>query len=224
MGTTVATLPSAIEEWTQEQRDSLLVIAKRTLAGYGKYQFSSEFIARHIDDLVQDALLQAWASQQDPNAEALRIRNPAGFVSFRVVQLAMDRARSEKRRLERSVPEEFSSAQHDAVQDVVERVSGPIRPDQAHEWVESLQATKLAMAQLPERQRAAFVKCQLEGRSQSEVARELSEADGRPVSRKAVERLVANARAGLSVALSKLAAGVDCEEPHPTHEFGIGSI
>ena len=107
MGTTVATLPSAIEEWTQEQRDSLLVIAKRTLAGYGKYQFSSEFIARHVDDLVQDALLQAWASQCDPDAEALRITNPAGFVSFRVVQLAMDRARSEKRRLERSAPEEF---------------------------------------------------------------------------------------------------------------------
>jgi RNA polymerase sigma factor (sigma-70 family) len=223
MGTAVATLPSAIEEWTQEQRDSLLVIAKRTLAGYGRYHFSREFIARHIDDLVQDALLQAWASQQDPDTEAPRVRNPAGFVSFKVVQLALDRARAEKRRLERTAPEELGSDQHDSFQTAVERVSDPIRPDQTHEWVEHLQATKLAMAQLPERQRVAFVKCQLEGRSQCEVARELSKADGRPVTRKAVERLVASARAGLSVAFSKVASGAFCEESRPAQEFGLGA-
>lgn len=223
MGTTVATLPSAIEEWTQEQRDSLVVIAKRTLTGYGRYQFSREFIARHIDDLVQDALLQAWTSQQDSEADTQRVRNPAGFVSFKVVQLAMDRARAEKRRLDRAAPEDPGCDRYDSFEATVERVSAPIQPDQAHEWVEHLQATKLAMAQLPERQRVAFVKCQLEGRSQSEVARELSESDGRPVSRKAVERLVANARAGLSVAFSRVAAGAVVEEPPAAHEFGVAA-
>jgi hypothetical protein len=78
--------------------------------------------------------------------------------------------------------------------------------------MENLEATKLAMAQLPERQRVAFVKCQLEGRSQSEVARELSKESGKSVSRKAVERLVANARVGLAAAFAKVASGAFCDE------------
>lgn len=207
-----ATLPAAIEEWTQEQRDSLLVIAKRTLAGYGKYSFSREFIARHVDDFVQDALLQAWVSQQDPEAEALRIYNPAGFVSFKVVQLALDRAKGEKLRLDRAAPEGTGVDEQGAFQTAAERISDPIRTDEVHELVEQLQATKLAMAQLPQRQRVAFVKCQLEGRSQDEVAKDLSETSPKPVTRKAVERLVANARVSLSAAFSKVASGAFCEE------------
>jgi RNA polymerase sigma factor (sigma-70 family) len=212
MSTAIAVLPNAMEEWTQDQRDSLLVIAKRTLAGYGKYQFSREFIARHVDDFVQDALLQAWVSQQDPEAEALRVYNPAGFVSFRVVQLALDKAKGERRRLERAAPERVEADEPSAFQTAAERVSDPVRVDEAHELMEHLEATKLAMAQLPERQRVAFVKCQLEGRSQAEVASELSKGSQRSVSRKAVERLVANARVGLSVAFAKVASGAFCEE------------
>jgi RNA polymerase sigma factor (sigma-70 family) len=211
MSTAVAVLPDEIEDWTQEQRDSLLTIAKRTLAGYGKYQFSKEFIARHVDDFVQDALLQAWVSQQDPKAEALRVYNPAGFVSFKVVQLALDKAKGEKYRLERAAPEGVAEEQG-AFQTAAERVSDPVRVDEAHEVMEHLEATKLAMSQLPERQRVAFVRCQLEGRSQTEVARELSEASGQSVSRKAVERLVANARVSLSAAFAKVASGAFCEE------------
>ncbi len=207
MGMAVAALPEAIEEWTQEQRDSLLVIARRTLSGYCRSRFSREFIARHIDDFVQDALLQAWVSQQDPEADTAPVQNPAGFVSFKVVQLALDKARGERRRLERSVPEGVGAGCQEPLQAAAERVSDPIRTDEVHELAEHLEATKLAMAQLPERQRVAFVKCQLEGRSQAEVARELSEADGRPVTRKAVERLVANARVNLSIAFSRIAAG-----------------
>jgi len=203
MGTAVAGLPEAIEEWTQEQRDSLLVIAKRSLAGYCKSRFSHEFIARHIDDFVQDALLQAWVSQQEPDADGSPIYNPAGFVSFKVVQLALDKARGERRRLERSAPEGTGDEPHQAA----ESISDPILTDEVHELTEELEATKLAMAQLPERQRVAFVRCQLEGRSQAEVARELSESGGRVVTRKAVERLVANARVNLSIAYSKVAAG-----------------
>jgi RNA polymerase sigma factor (sigma-70 family) len=211
MSTSVAVLSNQIEDWTQEQRNSLLVIAKRTLAGYGKYQFSREFIARHVDDFVQDALLQAWASQQDPEAEALRVYNPAGFVSFKVIQLALDKAKGEKRRLDRAAPEGVAD-ESNAFGTAAERISDPVRIEEAHEVMEHLEATKLAMGQLPERQRAAFVKCQLEGRSQSEVARELSKESGRSVSRKAVERLVANARAGLSAAFAKVASGALCEE------------
>lgn len=211
MSTSVAVLPNQIEDWTQEQRNSLLLIAKRTLAGYGKYQFSREFIARHIDDFVQDALLQAWASQQDPEAEALRVYNPAGFVSFKVIQLALDKAKGEKRRLDRAAPEGVID-ESSTFQTAAERISDPVCVEDAHEVMEHLEATKLAMAQLPERQRAAFVKCQLEGRSQSEVARELSRESGRSVSRKAVERLVANARAGLAAAFAKVASGALCEE------------
>jgi len=203
MGTAVAGLPEAIEEWTQEQRDSLLVIAKRTLAGYCRSRFSREFIARHIDDFVQDALLQAWVSQQIPDPEGSRVHNPAGFVSFKVVQLALDKAKGERRRLERSVPDGSGAEPHKAA----EMVSDPMRTDEVHELTEELEATKLAMAQLPERQRVAFVRCQLEGRSQAEVARELSESGGRPVTRKAVERLVGNARVNLSIAYAKVAAG-----------------
>jgi len=211
MSTSVAVLSNQIEDWTQEQRNSLLVIAKRTLAGYGKYQFSREFIARHVDDFVQDALLQAWASQQDPETEALRVYNPAGFVSFKVIQLALDKAKGEKRRLDRAAPEGVAD-ESSAFQTAAERISDPVRVEEAHEVMEHLEATKLAMGQLPERQRAAFVKCQLEGRSQSEVARELSKESGRSVSRKAVERLVANARAGLAAAFAKVASGALCEE------------
>ena len=211
MSTSVAVLSNQIEDWTQEQRNSLLVIAKRTLAGYGKYQFSREFIARHVDDFVQDALLQAWASQQDPETEALRVYNPAGFVSFKVIQLALDKAKGEKRRLDRAAPEGVAE-ESSAFQTAAERISDPVRVEEAHEVMEHLEATKLAMGQLPERQRAAFVKCQLEGRSQSEVARELSKESGRSVSRKAVERLVANARAGLAAAFAKVASGALCEE------------
>lgn len=211
MSTSVAVLPNQIEDWTQEQRNSLLLIAKRTLAGYGKYQFSREFIARHVDDFVQDALLQAWASQQDPEAETLRVYNPAGFVSFKVIQLALDKAKGEKRRLDRAVPEGVAD-ESSAFQSAAERVSDPVCVEEAHEVMENLEATKLAMAQLPERQRIAFVKCQLEGRSQSEVARELSKDSGKSVSRKAVERLVANARAGLAAAFAKVASGAFCEE------------
>lgn len=207
MGTAVAGLPDAIEEWTQEQRDSLLMIAKRTLAGYCRSRFSREFIARHIDDFVQDALLQAWASQQNPDPDAARVNNPAGFVSFKVVQLALDKARGERRRLERSVPEGIGGDRQEPLQAAAERVSDPIRTDEVHELTEQLEATKLALAKLPERQRLAFVRCQLEGRSQAEVASELSAAGRRPVSRKAVERLVANARVNLAVAFSKVAAG-----------------
>jgi len=203
MGTAVAGLPEAIEEWTQEQRDSLLVIAKRTLAGYCRSRFSREFIARHIDDFVQDALLQAWVSQQNPDADGSHVHNPAGFVSFKVVQLALDKAKGERRRLERSVADGSGAEPLEAA----EMVSDPIRTDEVHELTEELEATKLAMAQLPERQRVAFVRCQLEGRSQAEVARELGESGGRPVTRKAVERLVANARVNLSIAYSKVAAG-----------------
>ncbi|HEY8082002.1 MAG TPA: RNA polymerase sigma factor [Solirubrobacterales bacterium] len=208
----IAALPEAIEEWTQEQRDSLLVIAERTLAGYGKYSFSREFIARHVDDFVQDALLQAWVSQRDPEAEALRVHNPAGFVSFKVVQLALDKAKGEKVRLDRAAPEGIGADEQGSFQTAAERISDPIHTDEVHELVEQLQATKLAMAQLPERQRAAFVKCQLEGHSQTEVAKELSATTGQKVSRKAVERLVANARISLSVAFSKVASGAFCEE------------
>jgi DNA-directed RNA polymerase specialized sigma24 family protein len=208
----IAALPEAIEEWTQEQRDSLRVIAERTLAGYGKYSFSREFIARHVDDFVQDALLQAWASQRDPEAEALRVHNPAGFVSFKVVQLALDKAKGEKVRLDRSAPQRIEADDQGGFQTAAERVSDPIRTDEVHEMVEQLQATKLAMAQLPERQRVALVKCQLEGHSQTEVAKELSATTGQKVSRKAVERLVANARVSLSVAFSKVASGAFCEE------------
>ena len=211
MSTSVAVLSNQIEDWTQEQRNSLLLIAKRTLAGYGKYQFSREFIARHVDDFVQDALLQAWASQQDPETEALRVYNPAGFVSFKVIQLALDKAKGEKRRLDRAAPEGVAD-ESSAFQTAAERISDPVRVEEAHEVMEHLEATKLAMGQLPERQRAAFVKCQLEGRSQSEVARELSKESGRSVSRKAVERLVANARAGLAAAFAKVASGALCEE------------
>lgn len=211
MSTSVAVLPNQIEDWTQEQRNSLLLIAKRTLAGYGKYQFSREFIARHVDDFIQDALLQAWASQQDPEAEALRVYNPAGFVSFKVIQLALDKAKGEKRRLDRAAPEGVAE-ESSAFQTAAERISDPICVEEAHEVMEHLEATKLAMAQLPERQRAAFVKCQLEGRSQSEVARELSKASGKSVSRKAVERLVANARVALAAAFAKVASGALCEE------------
>lgn len=211
MSSAIAALPNAIEDWTQQQRNSLLIIAQRTLAGYGKYQFSPEFIARHIDDFVQDALLQAWVSQQDPETEALRIHNPAGFVSFKVVQLALDKAKGEKRRLERAAPDGVR-ADEGGFEEAAERVGDPVRIDEAHEVMESLEATKLAMAQLPERQRTAFVKCQLEGRSQAEVAEELSEPGGRSVSRKAVERLVANARVSLSAAFAKVASGAFCEE------------
>jgi RNA polymerase sigma factor (sigma-70 family) len=207
MGTAVAALPNAIEEWTQEQRDSLLVIAKRTLAGCCKSRFSREFIARHIDDLVQDALLQAWISQQDPEPDATPVRNPAGFVSFRVVQLALDRAKGESRRLERTAAESPDAATASTPQAAVDRICDPVRIDEMHELAEQLHTTKLALAQLPERQRIAFVRCQLEGRSQAEVARELGETGGRTVTRKAVERLVANARVNLSVAFSKLASG-----------------
>jgi len=211
MGTAVAALPDAIEEWTQEQRDSLLVVAKRTLAGYCRSRFSHEFIARHIDDFIQDALLQAWVSQQDPEPDASRVRNPAGFVSFKVVQLAIDKAKGESRRLERTAPEATGAdgAEREAA---VERVCDPILTDEMHELSEQLQMTKLALAQLPERQRLAFVRCQLEGRSQAEVARQLSEDGGQPVTRKAVERLVANARVNLSVAFSRLASGA-CPDP-----------
>jgi DNA-directed RNA polymerase specialized sigma24 family protein len=208
----IAALPEAIEEWTQEQRDSLRVIAERTLVGYGKYSFSREFIARHVDDFVQDALLQAWASQRDPEAEALRVHNPAGFVSFKVVQLALDKAKGEKVRLDRSAPKRIEADGPGGFQAAAERVSDPIRTDEVHEMVEQLQATKLAMAQLPERQRVALVKCQLEGHSQTEVAKELSATTGQKVSRKAVERLVANARVSLSVAFSKVVSGAFCEE------------
>ena len=211
MSMAVAVLPDEIEDWTQEQRNSLLMIAKRTLAGYGKYQFSHEFIARHVDDFVQDALLQAWVSQRDPEAEALRVHNPAGFVSFKVVQLALDKAKGERYRLERAAPEGFAE-ELGAFQTASERVSDPVRVDEAHEVMEHLEATKLAMSQLPERQRVAFVRCQLEGRSQAEVARELSESSGQSVSRKAVERLVANARVSLSAAFAKVASGAFCEE------------
>jgi RNA polymerase sigma factor (sigma-70 family) len=207
-----AALPDAIEEWTQEQRDSLLVIAERTLASYGKYRFSHDFIDRHVDDFVQDALLQAWVSQQDPEAEALRIYNPAGFVSFKVIQLALDKAKGEKVRLERAAPEGIGAEAQGAAPSAVERVSDPLRTDEVAELVEHLQATKLAMSQLSERQRVAFVKCQLEGRSQTEVAEELSERGEQPVTRKAVERLVANARVSLSVAFSKVVSGAFCEE------------
>jgi DNA-directed RNA polymerase specialized sigma24 family protein len=210
MSTSVAVLPNQIEDWTQEQRNSLLLIAKRTLAGYGKYQFSREFIARHIDDFVQDALLQAWASQQDPEAEALRVYNPAGFVSFKVIQLALDKAKGEKRRLDRAAPEGVTD--EPSALTAAERISDPVCVEDAHEVMENLEATKLAMAQLPKRQRVAFVKCQLEGRSQSEVARELSKEGGKSVSRKAVERLVANARVGLAAAFAKVASGAFCEE------------
>ncbi|HWB70545.1 MAG TPA: hypothetical protein VG518_11265, partial [Solirubrobacterales bacterium] len=159
-----AALPEAIEEWTQEQRDALLVIAERTLRGYRKFRFSSEFISRHVDDFVQDALLQAWVSQQDPEAEALRIYNPAGFVSFKVVQLALDKAKGEKVRLERAAPDGAGIENTGSSPSAVERVSDPVRTDEVAELVEHLQATKLAMSQLSERQRVAFVKCQLEGR------------------------------------------------------------
>ncbi len=206
MGTAVAALPDAIEEWTQEQRDSLLVVAKRTLAGYCRSRFSHEFIARHIDDLVQDALLQAWVSQQDPEPDAPRVHNPAGFVSFKVVQLALDKAKGESRRLERMAPEGAGdgNGEHESA---VERVCDPILTDEMLELAERLQTTKMAMAQLPERQRLAFVRCQIEGHSQAEVAKELSADGGRPVTRKAVERLVANARVNLSVAFSEIASG-----------------
>jgi DNA-directed RNA polymerase specialized sigma24 family protein len=212
MSTAVAVLPDEIEDWTQEQRNSLLTIAKRTLAGYGKYQFSKEFIARHVDDFVQDALFQAWVSQRDPKAEALRVYNPAGFVSFKVVQLALDKAKGERYRLERAAPEGVGAEEQGVFQTAAERVSDPVRVDEAHEVMEHLEATKLAMSQLPERQRVAFVRCQLEGRSQAEVARELSESSGQSVSRKAVERLVANARISLSAAFAKVASGAFCEE------------
>ncbi|HWB70502.1 MAG TPA: sigma factor-like helix-turn-helix DNA-binding protein, partial [Solirubrobacterales bacterium] len=141
-----------------------------------------------------------------------RIYNPAGFVSFKVVQLALDKAKGEKVRLERAAPEGAGVENTGAAPSAVERVSDPVLTDEVAELVEHLQATKLAMSQLSERQRVAFVKCQLEGRSQTEVAQELSEPGKRPISRKAVERLVANARVSLSVAFSKVASGAFCEE------------
>lgn len=207
MSTAVAALPEAIEDWTQEQRDSLLVIARRTLTGYCRSRFSRDFIARHIDDFVQDALLQAWISQQDPGADASPVRNPAGFVSFKVVQLALDKAKGERRRLERTISEGAGADGQEPLQAAAERICDPIRTDEVLELTEHLHATKLALARLPERQRIALVKCQLEGRSQAEVARELSETGGKPVTRKAVERLVANARVNLSIAFSEVAAG-----------------
>ena len=212
MSAAAAALPPAIEDWTQEQRDSLLAIARRTLAGYGKYRFSREFIARHVDDFVQDALLQAWVSQQDPEAESLRVYNPAGFVSFKVVQLALDKAKGEKLRLDRAAPDGVAGEEREGFQSAAERVSDPVRTEEVYELVEHLKATKLAMAQLSERQRTAFVRCQLEGRSQTEVATELSETSEQPVTRKAVERLVANARVNLSAAFARVASGEFCEE------------
>ncbi len=129
--------------------------------------------AEDAEDVAQEAYARLM------RAERLeQIENPRGFLFRTAANLAVDRGRQQQRRAskERELgPQMRDTAEHDA---------GTRSPETARQGQERLRQIADALDQLPWKCRRAFVLHRFEGKSHTEIARELG------VSRSTIEKYV----------------------------------
>ena len=161
---------AALREIIERNRNFAMAIAYRIVRNHSR-----------AEDIVQDAFIRIWTrSNQWQNYEGSRFL--AWFARI-VTNLSIDYSRKRV---------------HSSIDDMVEIVDGSLDARALAEGKEIGLRIADALAKLPQRQREAFVLCQIEGTSNAEAAEILGTSVG------ALELLLVRARKSMRIALNDL--------------------